>query len=242
MSDYTKVFDGAAKDAANATVLGADHDTEFSAISTAVNSKVDKVAGGTAGNLAELDSSGNLVDSGIDSANLDGLTGVVETRIAALEPAAAVTNHVRAGHMQLLDGSTTPDAYDWLANLTASAFETFGPTDSGATNIYDDLDVVPATANAIILVSEMEITVASAQGTGTLYGAVGGVTGAQSIGTAKQSIAAEANSGDKFKVFTQIIVPCDSNLVFQLAYTISGTGATMTGGNLYYKGFIEDLG
>lgn len=45
MSDYTKVFDGAAKDAAQSVVAGSDFDTEFGLIQTAVNSKVDQLQG-----------------------------------------------------------------------------------------------------------------------------------------------------------------------------------------------------
>ena len=41
MSDYTKTYDGAAKDSAEAVLSGADFDTEFSAIETAISSKLD---------------------------------------------------------------------------------------------------------------------------------------------------------------------------------------------------------
>lgn len=45
MSNYTKVYDGAAKDAAQSVVTGADFDTDFSAIETAIATKLDHTAG-----------------------------------------------------------------------------------------------------------------------------------------------------------------------------------------------------
>jgi hypothetical protein len=43
MSDYTKIYDGASYDSTEAVLSGAVFDTEFTAISVAVNSKLDKV-------------------------------------------------------------------------------------------------------------------------------------------------------------------------------------------------------
>jgi len=242
MSDYTVVFDGAAKDAAgNVPVLGADHDTEYDAISTMSGTKANKIAGATAGNLLEQDASGDIVDSGIDSDNLDGLTGVVETRLASLEPTAAVTNHVRSGYMQVIDGSQVIAAFDWKTAIgSASSWETFGPTGSGATNIYDELDDIPSTANAIILASEMEMTLSGAsQGDANLYAALNGITGTINSGTSKQTLNWESDSGDTVGTVTQFIVPCDGSQIFQMAWAV--TNSTIGTGNLYYRGFIEDL-
>ena len=67
MSDYTKTYDGAAKDAANDTILGADFDTELSSIQTMSTTKADKVSSPTANNLAKLTGTGALADSGLAS-------------------------------------------------------------------------------------------------------------------------------------------------------------------------------
>lgn len=64
MSDYTKTYDGAAKDAANSTITGADFDTEFDNIETMSATKADKKTPAAAGDFATLDSGGNLADSG----------------------------------------------------------------------------------------------------------------------------------------------------------------------------------
>lgn len=69
MSDYSKTYNGAAKDAAEATVLGVDFDTEFDAISTAIATKANKNVPSATGNVATLSASGDLQDSGYASSN-----------------------------------------------------------------------------------------------------------------------------------------------------------------------------
>lgn len=64
MSDYTKTYDGAAKDLNNAVISGADFDVEFSAISAMSQTKVDKVVPAVTNNIALLGASGSLVDGG----------------------------------------------------------------------------------------------------------------------------------------------------------------------------------
>ena len=89
MSDYSRAYDGAAKDAAEDTVLGSDFDSEFDLIQTAVNTKADKIVSGTNGNLISQDADGNLVDSGAskDTPEFDDLT-VTEAADHTTTPAA----------------------------------------------------------------------------------------------------------------------------------------------------------
>ena len=70
MSDYSNTYGGAAKDAANSIIPAADIDTQLEAVEVASATKADKVAGAVAGNLVELDSNGDMVDSGIASDRL----------------------------------------------------------------------------------------------------------------------------------------------------------------------------
>ena len=64
MSDYTNSYGGAAKDAANATILGADFDTEFDAIATMSGTKANKILTPTLDNLVTMTASGDMKDSG----------------------------------------------------------------------------------------------------------------------------------------------------------------------------------
>lgn len=69
MSDYTNTFGGAAKDSANSTILGAQHDTELDAIVTMSGTKADKVISATDNNIITMDSNGNLKDSGVSASS-----------------------------------------------------------------------------------------------------------------------------------------------------------------------------
>lgn len=75
MSDYTRNYDGAALDAAEAAIAGIDFDAEFDLINTAVNSKADKVVPAAANNVALLNALGHLTDSGVDGTDLSTITG-----------------------------------------------------------------------------------------------------------------------------------------------------------------------
>lgn len=243
MSDYTKVFDGAAKDSGSATVLGADHDTEFDAISTAVNSKADEVASATAGNIAELTSDGNLADSGIDSDNLDGLTGVVETRLVAVEAGIvpdAETNHYRAGWQQFWDNSSTPTALDIATDVTETTWETVGPTGSGATHIWTALDVLPSTARAVMLNIYINITEGASGYQAEVWGASNAtsspVTTGQSLVAALES---NGDSGDASGTITHAIIACDSNQIFKIKWTVANE-TSIDNLAAYYTGFIND--
>jgi len=83
VSDYSKSYDGAAKDAAQSTITGADFDTEFDAIEAAIATKSNKIIGATNGNLIEQDANGDLVDSGIAAASFS-FRGCLVARASAL--------------------------------------------------------------------------------------------------------------------------------------------------------------
>jgi len=69
MSNYNKATNFTAKDALstgdpNKLVKGSDHDAEFDAIAVSSATKANKISGGTANNVVEQDSNGDLVDTG----------------------------------------------------------------------------------------------------------------------------------------------------------------------------------
>jgi len=100
MSDYSNTFGGAAKDSANSTILGADHDTQYSAIATMSATKANKVASPTSGNLLKVDGNGDLVDSGIASTRV---TTAAEKAYLASLLATGVTDT----EFDYLDGVTS---------------------------------------------------------------------------------------------------------------------------------------
>ena len=241
MTDYTKVFDGAAKDAANSAVLGSDHDTEFSAISVAVNTKMDKVVAGTTGALVEMSASGNAVDSGIDSANLDGLTSNVQTQLDALVPNAAVTDHAVAFNTQIIDGSVANASGQGLTSVTKVTWKTYGPTGSGADIIDAMMDDVPSTARILIFMAQVSVW-ASGTSEASIYAHVAeeGITPVVDAGTQVVRAAITGAANDKSYYTTQIMVPCNASQVFQFYWNNANT--TSASCNFFYQGFIDGLG
>jgi len=221
MSDYTKVFDGASKDAAESTVLGADHDTEFNAIATAISSKADKVVAATSGNIAELDADGNLVDSGIASADLDGLTSNAQTQLTTIAPSTEITNHQAAGFHQVHNGSATLSSYSISTNVTEDTWETFGPT--GATNALGAMDAWPSSARIGIF-----YIYAGGQTTGTsamtieVFGAQGTITPVDDADSNRLVWAYwnPALDNSQYGVGQQVLIPLDAALEFQIWWDI----------------------
>lgn len=77
MSDYSKTTNFTLKDSTNATILGADFETEFSAVANASTTKSNKVSGATTDNLAKLTGTGDLADSGLKTSKVPQLDATV---------------------------------------------------------------------------------------------------------------------------------------------------------------------
>jgi hypothetical protein len=77
MSDYTKTTNFTLKDSTNATILGADFETEFSAVANASTTKANKVGGAVSGNLASLSGTGDVQDSGKKASKVAQLDSVM---------------------------------------------------------------------------------------------------------------------------------------------------------------------
>jgi len=91
MSNYNKSTNFSVKDTLasgdpDKIVSGAEIDNEFNSISSAITSKVDKVASATNDNLASLDSSGNVKDSGLSVGAITPPTGSVVMNAATTPP------------------------------------------------------------------------------------------------------------------------------------------------------------
>jgi len=77
MSDYTNTFGGAAKDAANSTILGSELDTELNNVQNMSTTKANKVAGATTDNLGKLTGTGDIADSGLKTSKTPQVDAVV---------------------------------------------------------------------------------------------------------------------------------------------------------------------
>lgn len=110
MSDYTNTFDGATKDATNATILGVDFDTQYELIETMSATKADKVVSATADNMLTMDANGNLKDSGI------AVAGLSTIELGILDGATVTT-----AELNILDGVTaTTTEINYLSGVTSA--------------------------------------------------------------------------------------------------------------------------
>lgn len=77
MSDYTNTFGGAAKDAANSTILGSEMDTQFNGVQNMSTTKANKVSGATTDNLSKLTGTGDIADSGLKTSKTPQVDQIV---------------------------------------------------------------------------------------------------------------------------------------------------------------------
>jgi len=132
MSNYNKATNFAVKDTLTSgdpdkVVAGAEIDNEFNSIASAVTSKADKVAAATTDNLASLDASGNLKDSGVNAVSVAPPVGSVTMYAASSAP---------SGWLEC-DGSNVNRAS--FPNLFNAIGITFGSGDGSTTFGLPDL-------------------------------------------------------------------------------------------------------
>jgi len=151
MSNYSNTFNGANKDATNATIFGADFDTEFDNIATMSTTKADKVVTPVANNILIMDSSGNLSDgniqvsalwhsgndgsgSGLDADLLDGYHGSIWVPVGVIQAFAGSTSP--SGWLECDGSAISRTTY---ADLFAVIGTTFGAGDGSTTFNLPDL-------------------------------------------------------------------------------------------------------
>ena len=155
MPSYTNTFAGVTKDLTQATIQGADWDTEYSGISTQILLASNKVVSPTLGHLVEQSASGDTVTAAILSDNLDGIVSPVQAQIDWANPPQDTTDDYRAsGAVHIKKGAVAnTNTLDLIATVGGSyAVDRIGPTGAVGTAItWSALDDVPATATAIIV-------------------------------------------------------------------------------------------
>jgi len=107
MADYSKTTNFTAKDALssgdpNKIIKGSEHDTEFDNIATMSQTKSNKVAAPTSGNVSLLTGTGDYSDSGFSFSNL---SGAVLASNAEIDTLVGITANV--SELNTLDGITS---------------------------------------------------------------------------------------------------------------------------------------
>ena len=160
MSNYSKTTDFAAKDSLttgdpNKIVAGTEIDTEFNNIATAVATKANKKVPATTGNMATLDASGDLGDSGFKFSGAGGTVTADASEINTVDGLTATTAELNTldgitsttAELNLLDGVTATTAeINVLAGMTATTAELNvldGPNVANKALVLDSSGYVP---------------------------------------------------------------------------------------------------
>ena len=187
---------------------------------------------------AGLDVVGNITVSG----TVDGL----DLSTVTTNP-SAVANHTRAGNIQRVNGDLTITPFSVTGGITEDAFETCGPTGSGATNIIADIDdAVAAGATLLYFTARMSVTTNGANTIASLllYAAEGDVS-SPTLDTNDNVIAGIAHEtstagGDVAYQYIDICVPVNSSGVFKMAWGEANNAAFSEIIELNYRGFATD--
>ncbi len=176
---------------------------------------------------------GDIHSSG-DIAAAGTVCGVDLNAQAAIATAAT---HVKAGNIQVPDGSVLNGGIDLHTEVTENTWVTVGPTGSGADHIWTALDNVDSSARIIMVLFFGSIdTVGSDANTVAVYVASGDVvpqiSATRGIQLRVDSTAAAESGGS-----TQVMIPCDSSQIFQVRWYASGPNPKLY---MTYGGFITD--
>lgn len=172
----------------------------------------------------------------------DGMNATLSELNELDASAAAVSNFVHGVRTYIYAGSSE-QTIDAAAVLASGAFESFGPTGSGATNIWSAMDVLPAGCAAVIL-SVFHSVTASSSSAQTV-----GLTGARQTGssstlTTEYITYIEFYSTTAVATETQtdfqrdVIIPLDSSNRFDFRY-FDATNVGNRSVDLYLRGFIK---
>jgi hypothetical protein len=121
--------------------------------------------------------------------------------------------------------------------VTASVSETFGPTSSGADNIWTALDDLPAGATGVFLSFESFMTLSGTSAAQlSVYARDGGGSAGSSTSQQVSYNAAQGASGEDFGNQSAVFVPVDSSGIFSILWLSLNTSTDQV--TMTMKGFL----
>lgn len=152
---------------------------------------------------------------------------------------AAITGHIRAGNMQILNGEQAGSSFS-VSGLTESTWATVGPT--GSTNEWTILDNLPASATILLAELTIASTTANTNQLSVQVFFTYGDDATPSTSTNNNllgNLNFDPNAASEFiSNRKQILIPLGAGQDFQVNWTaVEDSGTTIT---LYYRGFLTD--
>ena len=153
-------------------------------------------------------------------------------------------DHVRAGNNQYYVGNTFRQYIvedSTVTNVTKDTWETIGPTGSGATNIWTDLDIIPEQATGIMLLIYGFFACNSASVGATSYLSIRpeGTT-ISNLSTASLAWHGSVGPGlaDNTSSVNFLLFPLNRDKIFEVYW--SDTNTNQSNIFLGYRGFVTD--
>ena len=184
----------------------------------------------------------NILDGVTSTASelniLDGVTSTAAEINELDASAAAVTNYVHGIRTYFHDDSAHATTLDISTNISTT-FETVGPTGAGATNTWTALDDLPTGAVGAIIKVRNNIT-GSTTSTNYYSAVYARANGSGTAASARTAVSytefrnTDGTSTSSTDIQT-VIVPVDSNGIFEMAWANTSTTA---GVEAYLLGFI----
>ncbi len=155
---------------------------------------------------------------------------------------AQLTNHVRAGNTQIYNGEAVQTDFDADSSLVDAAWESVGPTGSGADNIWATLDQLPASARILILDIEGTLVSGSAVGVSTIIHVTSGNIAVPNVADRTRVFLMAADpdaSGEVYGQSAQVMIPLHTDQTFKIYKDTAGAPSTENI-TLKYRGFMTD--
>ena len=205
-----------------------------SVIYNATDDVFEMVSNPAIGDVANLTISGDLT-----------YKGVVQSSYVVPAP---VTNHIRAGNMQLWDGGASwGTILDIDSVVTQSTWESIGPADfatrgtSAAANLWDGMNHLPASATVLIVWIEISPTMTSTATSNVDIYLTEGDSANTSTATNQAQVIRFTETQDntlRYGNSQMVFIPLGpTNQDFRLYWAITNATASI---NMYYRGFITD--
>lgn len=218
MSDYTKVYDGAALDTAEAVLAGADFDVDFSAIEVAVATKADKT---TLASLLTGEGSSLIgvedVDTYFTATTVESVLAEIGLNYATKAGTETLTNKTLTS--AVLSTSVSGTAFldeDNMASNSATKLASQQSIKAYVDGAVDDIRTIRVNATPTVLINS-GLGSASTSGTGKY-------TITHTIGSTSYTVVATPWIANAYAVVNSV-----SNNAFEV-YIYDSTGTLINGG------------
>lgn len=210
---------------------------KVSALISALQTNFPNIGGAVTSDHGELNKLDGLTASVAELNKLAGLGATTAELNEVDASAAAVANFASGLRTYVYNGNGPVSSFNALAALGDNAYESIGPTGSGATNIWTGMDVIPSGAKMALLRvrSVFSPTSASAFGTVDIYGRPTGAT-ADSLDARRAEFSAFGHTSATSRM-VEFWVPLDGSRRFDFKY--DAAGATLNSVTVYLQGFLK---